>query len=84
MVKGSKVLKISVSEYGSYLGKAEGCFELRNKNKKTLRYPYFRKEIGECILKGGSYVSVDSLIDLALWNIDTYIVTKKKPSCGFT
>jgi CRISP-associated protein Cas1 len=77
MVKGSKVLKISVSEYGSYLGKAEGCFELRNKNKKTERYPYFRKEIGECILKSGGYVSVDSLIDLALWNIDTYIMTRK-------
>jgi CRISP-associated protein Cas1 len=77
MVKGSKTLKISVSEYGSYLGKAEGCFELRNKDKKTERYPYFRKEIGEAVLKSGSYVSVDALVDLALWNIDTYIVTRR-------
>jgi CRISPR-associated protein Cas1 len=35
------------------------------------------KEIGEAVLKSGSYVSVDALIDLALWNIDTYIMTRK-------
>ena len=35
------------------------------------------KEIGEAVLKSGSYVSVDALIDLALWNIDTYIVTRR-------
>jgi CRISPR-associated protein Cas1 len=28
-------------------------------------------------LKSGSYVSVDALIDLTLWNIDTYIMTKR-------
>jgi CRISP-associated protein Cas1 len=77
MVKGSKVLKISVSEYGSYLGKSEGCFQVRNKNGKTYRYPHFRNEIGEMTLKSGSYVSVDALIDLALWNIDTYIMTRR-------
>ena len=25
----------------------------------------------------GSYVSVDALVDLALWNIDTYIMTRR-------
>jgi hypothetical protein len=33
-----------------------------------------KKERGEAVLKSGSYVSVDALIDLALWNIDTYIM----------
>ena len=28
-------------------------------------------------MKSGNYVSVDALIDLALWNIDTYIMTKR-------
>ena len=28
-------------------------------------------------MKSGSYVSVDALIDLTLWNIDTYIMTKR-------
>jgi CRISPR-associated protein Cas1 len=77
MVQGSKVLKVELSNYGSYLGRAEGCFEIRDKAGKTKQYPHFQKEIGEAVLKSGSYVSVDALIDLALWNIDTYIVTRR-------
>jgi len=75
--RNAKTLKVELSDYGSYLGRAEGCFEIRNQNGKTERYPHFEKEIGEAILKSGSYVSVDALIDLALWNIDTYIMTRK-------
>jgi len=74
---GSGNLKLSLDDYGSYLGRSEGCFEVRNKNGKTEQYPLFEKEIGECILQSGNYVSVDALISLALWNIDTYITTKK-------
>jgi hypothetical protein len=77
MVHGSKVLKVELADYGSYLGRAEGCFEVRNKNGKVERYPHFENEIGEAVLKSGSYVSVDALIDLALWNIDTYIMTRR-------
>jgi CRISPR-associated protein Cas1 len=73
--RNAKTLKIELSDYGTYLGRAEGCFEVRSKNGKT-RYPHFEKEIGEAVLKSGSYVSVDALIDLALWNIDTYITTR--------
>jgi CRISPR-associated protein Cas1 len=75
--RNSKTLKIDLSNYGSYLGRNTGCFEVRNKNGKVETYPHFEKMIGECILKSGSYVSVDALIDLALWNIDTYIMTKR-------
>ncbi len=81
--RNSKSLKIKLSEYGSYLGRDAGCFELRNKNGKVKRYPHFEKEIGECVLVSGSYVSVDALIDLALWNIDTYIMTKHNRVVGF-
>jgi len=77
MVQGSKVLKVELSNFGSYLGRAEGCFEIRDKTGKIERYPHFEKEIGEAVLKSGSYVSVDALIDLALWNIDTYLMTKR-------
>lgn len=73
MVAGSKVLKVELSNYGSYLGRSEGCFEIREKTGKTQQYPHFKKEIGEAVLKSGSYVSVDALVDLSLWNIDTYI-----------
>ena len=76
-MQGSKTLKIELSNYGSYLGRAEGCFEIRNRGNKTEQYPHFQKEIGECVLKSGSYVSVDALVDLALWNIDTYVMTRR-------
>jgi CRISPR-associated protein Cas1 len=75
VVKPVKTLKLELDEYGSYLGRAEGCFEVKLKDGKVLRYPHFEKQIGEAILKSGSYVSVDALVDLALWNVDTYIMT---------
>ena len=74
--RNAKSLTVELSDYGSYLGRAEGCFEVRN-NGKTKRYPHFEKEIGEAKLFSGSYVSVDALIDFALWNVDTYIMTRK-------
>ena len=64
-------------DYGNYLGRDEGCFELKRKDGKIEKYPHYSKIVGECVLKCGSYVSVDALIDLALWNIDTFIVTKR-------
>ena len=30
--RNSKTLKIELGEYGSYLGRNEGCFEVRHKN----------------------------------------------------
>jgi len=53
--RNAKTLKIESSEYGSYLGRTEGSFEIRNKNGKT-HYPLFQKVIGEYVLKSGSYV----------------------------
>ena len=75
--RNCKSLKIELGDYGSYLGRDVGCFELKTKDGSVEHYPHFEKEIGECVLKSGGYVSVDALIDLALWNIDTYIMTKR-------
>ena len=75
--RNSRTLKIELADYGSYLGRDVGCFELKDKLGKVEHFPHFEKQIGECVLKSGSYVSVDALIDLALWNIDTYIMTKR-------
>lgn len=74
--RNAKSLTIQLSDYGDSLHRAEGCFEVRNRNGKTERYPHFEKEIGQATLVSGSYVSVDALIDLALWNVDTYIMTR--------
>lgn len=76
LVVKAKILKLSLDDYGCYLGRGEGCFEVRDKNKNVTRYPHFEREIGEAVLKSGSYVSANALIDLALWNIDTYIMTR--------
>src|SRR3989304_3680803 len=73
----SRKLKIELNKYGDFLGRNEGCFEVKHKDGKVENYPHFQKEIGEAVLKSGSYVSVSALIDLALWNIDTYIMTKR-------
>jgi CRISPR/Cas system-associated endonuclease Cas1 len=75
--RNSKTLKIDLGKYGSYLGRNEGCFEVRHKNGNKEQYSHFETQIGECVLKSGSYVSTDALIDLALWNIDTYIMTQR-------
>jgi CRISPR-associated protein Cas1 len=81
--RNSKSLKIELEDYGSYLGRDAGCFELKTKDGNVEHYPHFEKEIGECVLKSGSYVSVDALIDLMLWNIDTYIMTRHNRVVGF-
>ena len=62
--RNSKTLKIELSNYGSYLGRNKGCFEVRTKDGKKQQYPHFEKQIGSCVMKSGSYVSVDALIDL--------------------
>jgi ribosomal protein S18 acetylase RimI-like enzyme len=50
---------------------------------KLAQYPHSRNEIGEVILKDGNSVSVSALIDLALWNIDTCIMTRRNRVAGF-
>lgn len=82
MVEPFKTLTIELSKYGDGLHRAEGCFEVRHKDGTEERYPHFEREIGECVLQSGSYMSVDSLIDLMLWKIDTYIVTRRNRVVG--
>lgn len=78
-----RVLKIEMKDYGNYLGRGRGCFYVRDRNRKQIEYRHFAQEIGECILKDGNYVSVDALRDLALFNIDTYIMTRYDRIVGF-
>lgn len=79
----SRALKIEMKGYGNYLGRGLGCFYVSDRNKKKTEYRHFAQEIDECILKDGNYVSVDALRDLALFNIDTYIMTRYDRIVGF-
>lgn len=72
-----KALKLKLEGFGSYLGRSEGCLEVKHKDGTKESYPLFQKEIGEAILKEGGYVSVSALKSLALWNIDTLITDYK-------
>jgi CRISPR-associated protein Cas1 len=78
-----RVLKIEMKDYGNYLGRGSGCFYVSDRNRKKTEYRHFAQEIGECVLKDGNSVSVDALRDLALFNIDTYIMTRYDRIVGF-
>jgi hypothetical protein len=43
----SKITKIALDGFGSYLGMEKGCFIVRDKGGKEERYPLFESEIGE-------------------------------------
>jgi len=67
----SRTEKISLEGYGSYMGRDEGCFIIRDREGNIQRYSQYQKEIGETIPKEGNHVSVDALRDLMLWNTPT-------------
>lgn len=68
-----RVLKLRLEGHGNYLGRGEGCFIIKHKDKTEEKYPLFIKEIGECELRNQNSVSVGALISLAQWNIETLI-----------
>ena len=77
MVSQAKVKKIVLDGLGSYLGMEKGCFIVKNREGDIERYPLFEEEIGEVVLKSGSYVSVGALASLGFWEIDCLILTRR-------
>jgi len=77
MVRGSKVLKLILNGYGSYLGMEKGCFIVRDKSGNTEPYPLFEKEIEEIVLRSSNLVSTGALACCGFWNIDVLILTQK-------
>ncbi|KUO41362.1 MAG: hypothetical protein AVW06_04570 [Hadesarchaea archaeon DG-33-1] len=76
-MKGTKILKIVLDGFGSYLGMEKGCYIVRDREGNFQRYPQFEQEIGEVVLKSGNFVSVGALASLAFWEIDCLILTRK-------
>jgi len=72
-----KHVKISLDNFGSYLGMEKGCYIIKDKNGNTKRYAQFENEIGEVILKSGNTVSVGALASLSFWDIDVLIMTQR-------
>lgn len=72
----SKTLKVVLNDYGSYLGRAKGCFTVRNKEGHEKRYPLFENEIAEIRVKSGNTVSAGALATCGFWGIDCLILTR--------
>jgi CRISPR-associated protein Cas1 len=73
----SKVEKIILDQYGSFLGMEKGCYIVKDKNGNVKRYPQFENRIGEVILTSGNTVSVGALASFGFWEIDVLIMTQK-------
>jgi len=71
----SKTEKLSLNDFGSYLGREEGCLVVRDKERTVKRYPLFDNEIGEIQLRSGNSVSTGALATCGFWNIDVIVST---------
>jgi len=76
-MKGSRVTKLVLDSYGSYLGMEKGCFIVKDRHDKVERYPLFEKEISEVVLKSGNSVSTGALASLGFWDIDVLVLTQR-------
>lgn len=72
-----KTEKITLDNFGSYLGMEKGCYIVKDKNGNVERYPQFENKIGEVTLKSGNTVSVGALASFGFWDIDVLICTQK-------
>jgi len=72
-----KTEKITLDNFGSYLGMEKGCYIIKDKNGNIKRYAQFENQIGEVILKSGNTVSVGALASFGFWEIDVLIMTQK-------
>jgi len=73
----TRTAKIFLDDYGSFLGRGEGCLIVRDKNRNVEKYPLFENEIGEVQIKIGNSVSSGALATCAFWGIDTLILTQR-------
>jgi CRISPR-associated protein Cas1 len=72
----TKIKKLYLDSFGSFLGCEKGCLVVKNKEGKTARYPLSENEIGEVRIKSGNTVSAGALASLAFWGIDTLVLTR--------
>ena len=62
----TKIEKIVLENYGSFLSMEKGCFIVRDKNKNETKYPVFESEVGEVQIRSGNLVSSGALTSLAI------------------
>jgi CRISPR-associated protein Cas1 len=72
-----KTQKITLNEFGSFLGAQEGCLLVRDKQKNVQKYPLFENQVGEIRIKMGNSVSSTALSQCALWGIGVFITSRR-------
>jgi CRISPR-associated protein Cas1 len=73
----TRMEKIAITDYGAFLGRADGCLTVRHQDKKVERYPLFDNEVGEIQISMGNSASVTALATAAMWGIDIVLTTQR-------
>jgi CRISPR-associated protein Cas1 len=78
----TRTAKISLEEFGSYLGREKGCFVVRDRLGKQQRFPLVENQIAEIQLRSGNLVSTGALTTCAFWKVDCLILTQRGNPVG--
>jgi CRISPR-associated protein Cas1 len=76
-MKGAKVVKIALDDFGSFLSRKEGCLVIKDREGNTERYPLGENEIGEIQVRSGNAVSVGAMVSCAFWGINVIVLTSR-------
>jgi CRISPR-associated protein Cas1 len=78
----TKTDKIILDKFGSYLGREQGCFTVRDRHGKKERFPLVENQIAEIQLRSGNLVSTGALATCAFWKVDCLILTQRGNPVG--
>ena len=76
-MKGAKVVKLALDDFGSFLSRKEGCLVVKDREGNTERYPLGENQIGEIQVRSGNGVSAGALVSCAFWGIDVILLTSR-------
>ena len=73
----TKTHKLSLNDFGSFLGRDNGCLLLRDRAGTEKRYPLFDNEIDEVQIRSGNSISAGALVTCGFWNIPVTVMTSR-------
>jgi CRISPR-associated protein Cas1 len=76
-LKGAKVVKLALDDFGSFLSRKEGCLVVKDREGNSESYPLGENQIGEIQVRSGNGVSVGALVSCAFWGIDVVVLTSR-------
>jgi CRISPR-associated protein Cas1 len=76
-MKGAKVVKLALDDFGSFLSRKEGCLVVKDREGSTKKYPLGENQLGEIQVRSGNAVSTGAMVSCAFWGIDIIILTSR-------